>query len=316
MKLGVSACLVGELCRYNGQGSNDDFVTKTLKNYFHIESYCPEAEVFGTPRETIRLVNVDDEVRVLTTNSKKDLTDVLKEVSYRYAQEIKAKKLCGFVLKSKSPSCGMERVKLYQKDSFMCEKSATGIFAQALKDTIEYFPMEEEGRLEDAWLRENFIMQIFAYADLMQFMDKEPSMRDLVEFHTSYKYLIYAKSQTSYQLLGQIVANQEKMPLDKILELYRLEFLKAISLKSSISKSYNVLLHIFGYFKNDLESVEKKELLESFEEFKDKIIPLIVPIKMLQLYTHKFNKTYLQKQKFLHPYPSEMKLRSTIEAGK
>ncbi len=210
----------------------------------------------------------------------------------------------------------MERVKLYEKDSYMCEKKATGVFARAIRTESPYLPLEEEGRLEDSWLRENFVMQIFAYEHLHSFLDTNPTMADLVEFHTTYKYLIFAKSQKSYKALGRIVANQNRDTLINILSTYKEEFLKAIAQKSSIKKSYNVLLHIFGYFKNDLNSIEKKELLESFDEFKQEIVPLITPIKMLQLYTHKFDKSYLAKQKFLHPYPSELKLRSSIEIGK
>lgn len=316
MKIGVSSCLVGEQCRYNGAGSNDDFVTKVIKNYFEIFTYCPEAAVFGTPREAIRLVNIGGETKVKTVYGKVDLTEPLSAICHEYALDIKEKRLCGFILKSKSPSCGMERVKLYEEDSYLCEKKATGVFAQAIKEVNPYLPLEEEGRLEDSWLRENFVMQIFAYEHLHNFLDTNPTVADLVEFHTTYKYLIFAKSQKSYKALGQIVANQTKEPLEQILSTYKEEFLKAISQKSSIKKSYNVLLHIFGYFKNDIDGIEKSELLDSFEEFKNETIPLIVPIKILQLYVHKFDKSYLAKQKFLNPYPSELKLRSAIEIGK
>jgi len=316
MRLGVSACLLGDICRYNGASAKDDFVTQSLSNYFELVGYCPEATVFGTPREAIRLVEYDKTIKVMTVNSKIEVTDELVKISKIYADEIKMQDLCGFVLKSKSPSCGMERVKLYQSDSYMCEKKEMGIFAKAIKEANPYLPLEEEGRLVDAWLRENFVMQIFAYEDLRNFLASRPSMHDLVEFHTTYKYLIYAKSQKSYQVLGRIVANQINEPMEEILQRYKEEFSKAIAQKSSISKSYNILLHIFGYFKNDLNSVEKEELLGVFEEFKAKIIPLIVPIKMLQLYVHKFNQSYLAKQKFLNPYPNELKLRSSLESGK
>jgi uncharacterized protein YbgA (DUF1722 family)/uncharacterized protein YbbK (DUF523 family) len=316
MRIGVSSCLVGEQCRYNGAGSNDDFLTKVIKNYFEIFTYCPEATVFGTPRDAIRLVNIDGEIKVHTVNGGIDLTEPLSAICNEYALDIKAKKLCGFILKSKSPSCGMERVKLYEKDSYLCEKKATGVFAQAIKDINPYLPLEEEGRLEDDWLRENFMMNVYAYSDLQQFLDTKPEMKELIEFHTSYKYLIFSKSQKSYKDLGRIVANKDKIPLEEILELYKDGFLKAVSQKSSINKTYNVLLHIFGYFKNDLESVEKQEILRSFDEFKDQVIPLVVPIKMLQLYVNKFQQSYLVKQKFLRPYPDELRLRSSIEASK
>jgi uncharacterized protein YbgA (DUF1722 family)/uncharacterized protein YbbK (DUF523 family) len=316
MKLGVSSCLLGNQCRYDGAGSKFGFVVDELAKYFELVPYCPEEMVFGTPRESIRLVDVDGEVRVISNKAHNDVTKELTDISKTLAQKAFDDKLCGFIFKAKSPSCGIERVKLYQNNSNMCEKKAVGVFAEAVQEKQPFLPIEEDGRLNDAWLKENFLMQIFAYKDLGEFLDKKPAFKDLVEFHTSYKYLIYAKSQESYKDLGHIVANHEKLELEEVLENYKKGFLLAIGIKGSINKTFNVLLHIFGYFKKLITKEEKEHILTACEEYKEGIIPLIAVIKLLNLYVKRFDQTYLKSQKFLNPYPKELALRSDIKAYK
>lgn len=316
MKLGVSSCLLGCQCRYNGQGSRDDFILNTLGKYFELVPYCPEEPVFGTPREPIRLVDTDGETRVMTNVTKVDVTNELQDVCDGFVEDIKGKELCGFIFKSKSPTCGIERVKLYKPDSYLCEKKGVGVFAQSVMDKFPLLPIEEEGRLEDPWLRENFLMAIFAYVDLENFTKTAKSIRDIVDFHTSYKYLIYAKSTKHYKKLGHIVANSEHIKFDEILANYTEIFKEAINQKGTIPKTYNILLHIYGYFKKSITKDERDEILGSMEEFKQGLVPLIVIIKILELYIKRFNIEYLAKQKFLNPYPKELALRSNIGAFK
>ena len=316
MKIGVSSCLLGNLCRYDGAHSKDEFIVKTLQNYFEFVPYCPEKIIFSTPREAIRLVQNGKDIKVVTTNTNRDVTKELSDISKKCAQEIQEDELCGFILKSKSPTCGLERVKVYGNQNAPSEKKGVGLFAKEIKERYPLLPIEEEGRLNDAWLRENFLMQIFSYKHIFEFLKTKPSFNDLVEFHTSYKYLIYAKSHKAYKELGNIVANHEKKELELVLDEYKIAFLGAISLKGSISNTYNVLLHIFGYFKKLITKEEKEEILESIDEFKNEIIPLIVVIKLLNLYTKRFDMEYLKPQKFLNPYPKELALRSTVKAYK
>ena len=317
MKIGVSACLLGEKCRYDGAGNKDEFVVNQLASYFELVPYCPEAVIFGTPRESIRLVDVDGEIRVISNKQQKDVTEKLAEVSTTLALKAFNAKLCGFIFKSKSPSCGVERVKLYQNnDSNICEKKATGLFAYAVQEKQPFLPVEEEGRLHDPWLKENFLMQVFAYRDFDEFLQSNPTIKNLIEFHTSYKYLIYAKSTESYQSLGAIVANKDKKEFASILEEYKINFLQAIALKGDKNKTYNVLLHIYGYFKKELSKEEKEHILSSCDEYKEGIIPLIAVVKLLNLYVKKLDQTYLKKQKFLNPYPKELALRSDLKAYK
>lgn len=316
MKLGVSSCLLGEKCRYDGGHKKDKFLVDELGDYFEFIPFCPETEVFGTPREPIRLVLEDGNVQVKRVKGGVDVTKRLQEVSSSMAWGIQKDELCGFVLKSKSPTCGLERVKVYEPDGMPLESDGVGLFAKELQKRFPLLPIEEEGRLGDAWLKENFLMQIFAYKDLFDFLAKNPSFDDLVKFHTSYKYLIYSKSHIFYKKLGKIVANHEKKELEAVLKEYKGQFLEAISQKGTIANTYNVLVHIYGYFKNLIDKEEKKELLQTLEEFKSGTIPLIAVIKVLQLYATRFNEGYILNQKFLSPYPKELSLRSSIKAFK
>jgi uncharacterized protein YbgA (DUF1722 family)/uncharacterized protein YbbK (DUF523 family) len=316
MKIGVSSCLLGTQCRYDGGGSRDSFVVNELSKYFELVAYCPEEMVFGTPRESMRLVDVDGDIRVISNKEQTDVTEKLEYISKILAVKAFDDNLCGFVFKAKSPSCGIERVKLYQNNSNMCEKKAVGLFAQAVVEKQPLLPIEEDGRLNDPWLKENFLMQIFAYKELKEFLENDPAFKDLVAFHTSYKYLIYGKGQESYKKLGAIVANHDKKDLNDVLYEYKISFLTAIGEKGNITKTYNVLLHIFGYFKKQINKDEKENILAACQEYKDGIIPLIAVVKIINLYVIRFDDTYLKTQKFLNPYPKELSLRSDIKAYK
>jgi uncharacterized protein YbgA (DUF1722 family)/uncharacterized protein YbbK (DUF523 family) len=318
MKLGVSACLIGTQCRYDGVGASDKFIVDVLQKYFETSAYCPETIIWGSPREAIRqTLSEDGKLKIVTsTKTPKDVTEELENVSIECANRIENDDLCGFILKSSSPTCGMERVKVYKPFNAPSVKNGVGVFAKQIKEKYPYLPVEEEGRLIDPWLRENFLMQIFAYQHFHEFIKSNPSFNDIVIFHTSYKYLIYSKAQKSYNALGKIVANHDKKQLPEILEEYKEEFLKAISLKGSVSKTYNVLLHMFGYFKKLITKEEKEIILSTLEEYKQKIIPLIAVMKIINLYVNRFDVQYLKVQKFLNPYPSELALRSDIKAYK
>jgi uncharacterized protein YbgA (DUF1722 family)/uncharacterized protein YbbK (DUF523 family) len=317
MKLGVSSCLLGTMCRYDGGHSKDKFVLNELGKYFDFEPFCPEKLVFATPREAIRQVKINDEIFIKTTNSNQDVTILLSEISKLLVSKIDENSLCGFVFKSKSPTCGMQRVKIYSdKKNAQSENTGMGVFSNELKKRFPYLPMEEEGRLTDPWLRENFLMQVFAYKAIFEFLNAKPTYNDLIEFHTSYKYLIYSKSHHFYKKLGNVVANHDNKTFFAVLEEYKEIFLEAISQKGTIKNTYNVLLHIYGYFKKVISKDEKDEILATIEEFKKGIIPLITVIKIIKIYIKKFNIEYLQTQVFLTPYPKEFALRSKIEAFK
>lgn len=316
MKLGVSTCLLGKKCRYDGGHKRYRFVTDILSEYFEFVPFCPEEDIFGTPREPIRLVKKDEKICVHRVKTKTDVTQELSQISKSLAFDIDEKTLCGFILKSKSPTCGLERVKVYKDSGMPLDSDGVGLFAKELVERFPNLPMEEEGRLEDEWLRENFLMQVFAYKDMAEFLSTNPNFKALVEFHSFYKYLLYAKSHVSYKRLGNIVANHEKKSFAGVLEEYKKFFLEAIAQKGTKANTYNVLVHMYGYFKKEIQGSEKEEILESLREFKEGIIPLITVVKLIKIYAKRFGLEYILNQKFLNPYPKKLALRSHIKAYK
>lgn len=315
MNIAVSACLLGEKVRFDGGHKQDRFITDELGRYVSFVSFCPEAVAFSTPRPSIRLVNKNDETHVVSNKDKSDLTSRLLEYSYQEMHKIAGVDLCGIIFKSKSPSCGMGSAKAYLENGF-ADSKADGIFARICREKFPLLPMEEEGRLQDDWLRENFIMQLFAYDSMEKFKKSNPNIKTLVEFHTKNKFLLQAKDEKLYRILGNITANHEKLTLDELLKNYEYNFKVAISKKSSLKRNRNVLEHLSGFFKNEISATEKEVLHEQIQEYAKKIVPIIVPLSTIKLYAKKYNTTYLLNQTFLEPYPKELALRSTLLGSK
>ncbi len=315
MKIAVSACLLGEKVRFDGGHKHDRFVTDELGKYASFAPFCPEAIAFGTPRPSIRLVNKESDYRVISNKNGDDLTDELIEKSYQEFYKIVQNDLSGIIFKSKSPSCGMGSAKAYLENGF-ADSKADGVFVAICKEKFPLLPMEEEGRLQDDWLRENFIMQLFAYNSFEVLKNSTPTIKMLVDFHTKNKFLLQAKDEKIYRVLGNIVGNHEKLPFDELLSNYEYNFKTAIAKKSSIKRNRNVLEHMSGFFKNELSSVEKETLHEQIEEYAQKIVPIVVPLSTIKLYAKKYNNEYLLGQVFLDPYPKELALRSSLLSSK
>ena len=315
MKIAVSACLLGENIRFDGGHKRDRFITDQLSEFAQFTSFCPEHLAFGTPRPSVRLVNVRGDIKVHSNKTGDDLTDALEQTSRDELSKLESQSLCGIIFKSKSPSCGMKSAKVYLENGFT-EGKDDGVFASLCRERYPLLPMEEEGRLEDAWLRENFVMQIFAYDAYEQFKATSPAIADLVRFHTIHKFMLQAKDEQLYRELGNIVANRDGYSLEALLGMYELGFKTAISRKSSIKKTRNVLEHLVGFFKKELTKSEKEILHTQISDYADKIIPLIVPLSTIHLYAQKYNTHYLLDQTFLNPYPKTLALRSHINSGK
>lgn len=315
MKIAVSGCLLGEKIRFDAGHKHDHFITDELGQFAKFVSFCPEHLAFGTPRPTVRLVKVNDAIRVQSNKTADDLTDALMQTSHHELQKLEHETLCGIIFKSKSPSCGMNSAKLYLENG-MSEGKEDGVFMRLCRERFPLLPMEEEGRLEDAWLRENFVMQLFAYDEFEQFKANNPQLKDLVRFHTIHKFMLQAKDERLYRELGNIVGNREGLSLQVLLAMYELGFKTAISRKSSIKRTRNVLDHLAGFFKKELTKGEKKTLHEQIDDFAHKLIPLIVPLSTIQLYARKYDTGYLLHQTFLEPYPKTLALRSHIKSGK
>lgn len=315
MNIAVSACLLGEKVRYDGGHKRDRFITDELSKYADYMAFCPEAIAFGTPRPSIRTVVYEDGVHIITNKESIDVTQTLLEFSNKELERVSDFAPSGIIFKSKSPSCGMRSSKAYLPNGF-CEGKIDGMFVDLCKKRFPLIPMEEEGRLVDDWLRENFIMQVFAYESFEKLKKSDPSMNDLVLFHTKNKFMIQAKDEKLYREMGKVVGNHEQKSFDDIFVEYELMFKSAIAKKSSRKRDRNVLEHMSGFFKNELTSVEKEMLHEQITEYAQKIIPLIAPLSTIHMYAKKYNTKYLLDQTFLTPYPKELALRSSLTSSK
>ncbi len=314
MRLGVSECLMGVTCRYDGGHARDGFVTDVLKDFMEMTPFCPEAAVLGTPRESMRFVRgKTGAVRLLGNATGTDHTEALERCIDGMVAAMAPLGLCGFVFKAKSPSCGIERVKIYT-EAGMPADGTDGLFARAVKRAYPHLPVEDEKRLLDPWLRENFMIRIFAYERWQTLMAKGCSMGELVDFHSRHKFLLQSKNETLYRQLGQIVANHDKKSLPEVLAAYGESYLTAIAALNSRGAAVNVLEHMYGFVKKLLSKEETAHFKKSLAEFQDGIIPMIAVLKLLEHYIVQHDVAYLKGQLFLEPYPAKLGLRSSVEA--
>lgn len=315
MKIAVSACLLGESVRFDGGHKHDRFITDELGQLAEFIPFCPEHLAFGTPRPSVRLMRQDEKIHVHSNKNGTDLTEQLFHACRNELNRLNPYPISGIIFKSKSPSCGMKSAKLYLENG-MCEGKEDGLFAALCRERYPLLPMEEEGRLQDPWLRENFIMQLFAYNDFEQFKSANPSPGELIRFHTTRKFMLQSKDEKMYRALGNIVANHEHYDFEIQIALYETLYKTAIAQKSSIKRNRNVLEHMAGFLKNHLSKIEKEVLHTQFAEYAEKIVPLIVPLSTIALYAAHYQVDYLLEQTFLNPYPKTLALRSHIDAGK
>ncbi|MCU0614643.1 MAG: DUF523 and DUF1722 domain-containing protein [Desulfobacterales bacterium] len=312
IKIGVSACLLGHKVRFDGGHKHDRFITDTLGQYVEFCAVCPEVEVgFPVPRESLRLVGDPKNPRLKTTKTNVDHTDRMLNWARTRIKELENENLCGFIFKSKSPSSGMERVKVYSENG-MPEKIGVGIFARAFMDHFPLIPVEEEGRLHDPKLRENFIESIFALKNWRKTIEKNRSIGNLVDFHTRQKLLLLSHSPIHYRSMGKLVADGKKYSVDELFFRYETHLLEALKLKTTLKKNINVLQHILGYFKKQLSADEKQEALEIIGQYRIGNVPLIVPITLLNHFVRKYQEPYLMKQTYLNPHPVDLKLRNHV----
>ena len=312
IRLGVSQCLMGDSVRFDGGHKLDHFIRDTLGAYVDFVPVCPEVECgLGVPREAMRLEGEVESPRLVTVRTKVDLTERMLNWSNRRVRELEKENLCGFIFKSKSPSSGMERVKVYTENG-MPVMRGVGLFARAFKTHFPLLPVEEEGRLHDPVLRENFIEGIFTLKRWRESLQAGKTMGNLVGFHTQNKLLLLSHSPTHYRSMGQLVAQGKGTSLEKRYGDYETLLLEALKLKSTIKKHVNVLQHMMGYFKKVLSSDEKQELLEVISSYYDGLTPLIVPITLFNHYVRKYQESYLSQQSYLNPHPAALKLRNHV----
>jgi len=312
IRLGISTCLLGENVRYDGGHKLDRFLTETLGQYVEYVPVCPEVECgLGTPREALRLVGNPEAPRLVTTHTKQDLTDRMTQWAQKRVDELEKEGLYGFIFKSDSPSSGMERVKVYSEQG-MPVKKGIGMFARVFMGHFPLLPVEEEGRLHDPVLRENFIERIFTLKQWRETLEHKESRGSLVDFHTRHKLLILSHSPRHYQIMGKWVAQDKTIPLKELYQQYQILLMEALFLKTTPKKNSNVLQHMMGYFKEQLSSDEKQELLEVIDSYRQEYIPLVVPVTLIGHYVRKYNQPYLKEQVYLNPHPMELQLRNHV----
>jgi len=315
VKIGISACLLGEEVRFDGGHKRDRFLTDMLGPHVEWVPVCPEVEMgLGTPRESMRLVAAEGRgLRMITTRTGIDHTDGMNRWARRRLGELARDQpdLCGYVLKKDSPSCGMERVKVYGHAGAPT-RDGRGLFAAALLRRFPSLPVEEEGRLGDARLRENFIERVFAYRRIKDLFGARWSLGDLVRFHTAHKMSLLAHSTVKYNQLGQLVAGARAIPRPSLRQQYEDLFMATLALIATPKRHANVLTHMLGHLKKLLDAESRQELLQTIEDYRLGVVPLIVPLTLLRHHVRAHRVAYLAEQVYLDPHPRELMLRNHV----
>jgi len=309
LRLGISSCLLGNKVRYNGGHQLDRYLTHTLGKFVEYVPICPEVGCgMPIPREPVRLVGDIDNPRLVGRQSGTDWTKVMQSWAEKELKALNDQNLCGFIFKAKSPSSGMARVKVYPPEGGQPRYDGQGLFASMFMKQFPLLPVEDDGRMHDPILRENFITRVFTMKRWRDMLAKGKTTGNLVKFHTQHKLLLMSCSVEAYRTLGKMVATAAKHKPEQLFDGYLTQLLKALSLKSTIKKNINVLQHALGYFKKDLSADEKQECLGLFESYRDGHVPRIVPITLLNHYVRKYDKQYLASQVYLNQHPTELRL--------
>ena len=310
--VGISKCLLGENVRYDGGHQLDRYLRDTLGRHVEFVPVCPEVECgLNVPREAMRLVEVDGAVRLLTRETGTDMTDTMQSWMSGRLRELARLPLCGFVFKAKSPSSGLHRIKIYQQSGGV-RHNGTGIFAGGFTAAFPFIPVEEDGRLHDPRLRENFIERIFMMQRWHDLTGEKKSLNNLIGFHARHKYLLMAHCPKTLKELGALVATGRKHPPDTLYDMYLAIMTSALQKLATVRKNTNVLLHIMGYFKKQLSADEKAELRDIIEQYHAERVPLVVPMTLINHYLRKQQTPYLRDQLYLNPHPMELMLRNHV----
>ena len=301
IRIGISRCLLGDAVRYDGGHKRDSFLIDSLGPFVEWVPVCPEVECgMGTPREPMRLVRAGGGIRLLTVETAVDLTTQMERYARRRVAQLASEDLCGYVLKKDSPSCGLERVNVYSARG-VPSRSGRGLFASALVDRLSHLPVEEEGRLSNPRLRENFVERVFAYARLRTLFESAWSLGALVEFHTAHKLILMAHSPDAYQKLGRLVALARGVSRKDLQRRYTESFMDALAVIATPRRHANVLQHMAGYFKDRLDPDSRLELQAAIEAHRRGLVPLAVPLTLLRHHVRTHGVAYLAGQIYLQP---------------
>jgi len=312
IRVGVSACLLGENVRFDGGHKRDLFLLSSLGKFVEWVPVCPEVELgLGTPRETLRLERRGGRVHLIAPKSGIDHTAGMGFYAARRVKQLAQEDLSGYVLKKNSPSCGMERVRLYDENAVPA-RTGRGLFAEALLARFPNLPVEEEGRLGDMRLRENFVERVFAYRRLKNLLSGRWSHGRLVAFHAAHKLQLMAHSPKQYGELGRLVAQGKQMARDTLRQTYETAFMAALHVNATPRRHANVLQHMLGYLSSSLTAWERQEILGAIDDHRRGLVPLIVPITLIRHHVDRLGVAYLQGQVYLQPHPKELMLRNHV----
>ena len=311
IRIGVSSCLLGQKVRFDGGHKRNVFMLNNLSSYFEFVPYCPEVAIgMGVPRPPIRLVRREDGVHAVgIQDPTMDKTDALRDYAFEVSGQLQA--VSGYILKKDSPSCGMERVRVFDHNNVPA-KTGSGIYAETLMQCHPDLPFEEEGRLMDPVLRENFIERVFIYYRWQQLLRDGLSPSALVEFHSRHKFNVLAHDEPAYRRLGRLVADAGKEHLHSLASSYIDILMQALKKPATRKRHTNVLMHVMGYLKESLDGDDKQELLDVLDKYRQGRVPLIVPITLLKHHLRRNPHPYIEQQYYMHPYPEELMLRNSL----
>jgi uncharacterized protein YbgA (DUF1722 family)/uncharacterized protein YbbK (DUF523 family) len=312
IRLGVSSCLLGEGVRFDGGHKRDRFVTDLLGAFVEWVPVCPEVEVgMGIPRPALRLVRRGDAVHMLEIKSGRDHTRSMRQFAARRVRELRTLELCGYILKKDSPSCGMARVKVYAEKG-AAKRDGVGLYASALMEAFPSLPVEEEGRLNDPRLRENFIERVFAYRRLRDLFRGRWTHGQVVAFHTAHKLQLMAHSPAAYRELGRLVAARKAIPRAEFRRRYASGFMQGLTRLATRGRNANVLQHAAGHLKKQLDAASRAELAQLIHDYREGLVPLVVPVVLIRHHVRRHDVEYLDGQRFLQPHPKELMLRNHV----
>jgi len=307
IKVGISGCLLGQKVRFDGGHKQSKYCQQVLANYFDFEPICPEMGIgLGTPRRAIRLVKDKDLIRVVASDGSFDVTEKLNTFSEQTSSQLSH--LSGYIFCAKSPSCGMERVTLYHAGSNNGQRNGVGVFAAQIMKDHPLLPVEEDGRLNDHLLRENFITRVFAYHHWQSLIRSGVTMAKLIDFHAKHKYLLMAHNAKLYYKLGPMLAGTGERA-EQIAPQYITLFMQALSCVPNRKSHSNTLSHLQGYFKRSLDSTQRVDLADIIEQYRKGLIPLMAPLTLINHYLKIYPDPYLAQQLYLHPHPDQLRLR-------
>ncbi|WP_339671951.1 DUF523 and DUF1722 domain-containing protein [Dasania marina] len=310
--VGLSACLAGQPVRYNGGHSQSRLCLDTLSQHFDFKTFCPEvAAGFGTPRPTMRLTGDPANPRLQLSND--DQQDFTEQLQQGFSEQLaQFEHLDGYILMKNSPSCGLKRIKIYQANGYPHTERGQGLFTAALIERYPLLPVEEEGRLQDPHLRENFILRVYAHHNFRADVSLAPSHHTLLQFHSSYKYVLMAHNQPLYRELGRMLANAKQSDLSPLMAQYFSLFMQALSEPATVKNHCNTLLHILGYLKKSVPSEARQHIAAVIHKYRVGQLPLVTPMTLLKHYIEQFGSDYIKGQRYFEPYPETLCLSNNI----